>query len=266
MAKNWEYAAGVLWPVLANAATKRNKLIYSDLASIINTNPLSVGKALEPIQAYCIDYKLPPLTSIVVGKTTGIPGGGFIAWDVDDIETAYKKVFSYPWQLVENPFEGFYKNDSTDSLADEIIENPSKAEAIYQRIKVRGTAQAIFRSALLKAYENKCAICGFSFTEALEAAHIVPWSKSNNAERLSPNNGILLCSNHHKLFDSGIIKINSEFKMLHNDNKKKNYTKVDKIVTIEMNLKTIQLPREKKLHPSVDLINKRNHENEHEQN
>ncbi|MBV5321955.1 MAG: HNH endonuclease [Sulfuricurvum sp.] len=261
MAKNWEYTAGIIWPFLVRAAINRDKLTYSDLAPIIKTNPLSVGKALEPIQDYCIDYKLPPLTSIVVGKTTGIPGGGFIAWDVNDIETAYEKVFSHPWQLVENPFEGFYKNDSTDSLADEIIENPKKAEAIYQRVKVRGTAQAIFRSALLKAYENKCAICGFSFTEALEAAHIVPWSKSNNAERISPNNGILLCSNHHKLFDSEIIKINSEFKILHNNNEKKKYSKVDKMVTIEMNLKTIQLPRQKKLHPSIDLINKRNNKN-----
>lgn len=263
MAKNWEYAAGVLWSVFVNAAKNKTLLKYSDLAPKIETNPLSVGKALEPIQAYCLDYKLPPLTSIVIGKMTGIPGSGFIAWDVDDIETAYEKVFSYPWQLVNNPFEGFNENDSTDSLADEIIENPTKAETIYQRVKVRGTAQAIFRSVLLKAYENKCAICSFSFTEALEAAHIVPWSKSNNAEKISPNNGILLCSNHHKLFDSGIIKINTEFKIFHNDNKKKNYSEVDQILTIEMNHKTIQLPKEKKLQPSVDLINKRNQQNEH---
>lgn len=251
MAKNWEYAAGILWPCLVEAAKNKNKLLYSDLAPKINTNSLSVGKALEPIQAYCIDNRLPPLSAIVVGKTTRMPGSGFIAWDVDDIETAYEKVFNYHWELEKNPFEGFNENDTTDSLADEIIKDPKKAEEVYQKVKVRGIAQKIFRSVLLRAYENKCAICGFSFIEGLEAAHIIPWSKSNYADRISPSNGILLCSNHHKLFDSGIIKINSEFKILHYENKKKKYSKADKIATLEMNLKTIQLPKQKNLYPSI---------------
>ncbi len=263
MAKNWEYAAGILWPVLVRAAKRKDKPSYSDLAPIIGTNPLSVGKALEPIQAYCMEYKLPPLSAIVVGKTTGVPGGGFIAWDVDDIETAYGMVFNHPWQLVENPFEGFDENDSTDSLADEIIKNPKTAKEIYQRVKVRGTAQAIFRSALLKAYECKCAICGLSFKEALDAAHIVPWSKSSNEERLSPSNGILLCSNHHKLFDCGIIKINTGFQVLHEVIERNSYSKADRLATIEVSLQTISLPKSEHLHPSVELINKRNRLDEH---
>ncbi|MFM5204250.1 hypothetical protein ACEUAW_08155 [Aeromonas veronii] len=88
MSKNWIHAAGILWPVLVVAAKNREKPIYKELAPLISTNPLSVGKALEHVQSFCMESKLPPLSAIVVSKTTGLPGGGFIAWDIDDIDTA----------------------------------------------------------------------------------------------------------------------------------------------------------------------------------
>ena len=262
MSKNWEYAASILWPVLVAAAKDRNKPIYKDLAPLINTNPLSVGNALEPIQAYCMDSKLPPLSAIVVGKTTGLPGGGFIAWDIDDIDTAFEKVFNHPWESVQNPFGGFDKSDTIETLSNELVETPSKAKEIYAKVKVRGTAQHIFRAALLKAYECKCAICGLGFKEALEAAHIIPWSKAKPEERISPCNGVLLCSNHHKLFDSGSIQITTEFKVLYNE-KGINYSEADRAATIDFNLKSLRLPKNEDIRPSVDLIYKRNQAREH---
>lgn len=257
MSKNWEYAAGILWPVLVAAAKDRRKPIYKELAPLINTNPLSVGNALEPIQAYCMDSKLPPLSSIVVGKTTGLPGGGFIAWDIDDIDTAFEKVFSHPWESLQNPFGGFSENDTIETLSDELIKKPSKAKEIYAKIKVRGTVQHIFRAALLKAYDCKCAICGFSFKEVLEAAHIVPWSKAKPEERISPCNGILLCSNHHKLFDGGIIRITAELVILYKE-EGRNYSETDKSATVAFNSKPLRLPKDINLRPSTNLINRRN--------
>jgi len=257
MSKNWEYAASTLWPVLIKAARDRVKPIYKDLAPLINTNPLSVGKALEPIQAYCMDSKLPPLSSIVVSKTTGLPGGGFIAWDIDDIDTAFEKVFNHPWESVRNPFGGFNENDTIETLSNELLETPSKAKEIYAKVKVRGTAQHVFRATLLKVYERKCAICDFSFKEALEAAHIIPWAKAKPEERISPINGILLCSNHHKLFDSGLIQITTDLKILHNQ-KGYNYSNADRFATLDFNLKPLRLPKNKNTRPSVDLIRKRN--------
>ena len=137
MAKNWEHAAGVLWPLLVEAAKNRNNPTYSDLAPVINTNPLSVGKGLGPILYYCMDNRLPPLTSIVISKTTGLPGDGFIAWDIDDIGTAHEMVFQHNWDIVENPFGGYGPTDTTESLAEEINNNPESSEDVYTRVRAK---------------------------------------------------------------------------------------------------------------------------------
>lgn len=259
MSKNWEHAAGVLWPILIKAAKDNAKPIYSDLAPIINTNPLNVGRALGPILFHCIDYKLPPLTSIVIGKNTGVPGDGFIAWDVDDLETAHKLVFEYDWSKRDNPFAGFSESDSTESLSETLVQHPEQSEDIYNKVKTRGPAQGVFRQALLKAYDFECAVCGLSFAEALEAAHILPWSKSEPKDKISPNNGLLLCSNHHKLFDAGWLVIDEEYKMHHikEDLEDDDYGDADIAATLQIDNNKINLPKNQKLWPSIELIKKR---------
>lgn len=71
----------------------------------------------------------------------------------------------------------------------------------------RGAVQTHFRTALLFAFDRKCAFCDFAVEEGLEAAHIVPWVKCNNdEERRDSANGFLLCATHHRLFDRGRLK------------------------------------------------------------
>jgi len=42
--------------------------------------------------------------------------------------------------------------------------------------------------------------------ELLVASHVKPWSKCENQhEKISPNNGLLLCSIHDRLFDRGFM-------------------------------------------------------------
>lgn len=62
-----------------------------------------------------------------------------------------------------------------------------------------------FRNKILNAYEHKCAVCGLSLQmqglyPVLEAAHI-KWHQVLGPD--VENNGIALCSIHHKLFDRG---------------------------------------------------------------
>jgi putative restriction endonuclease len=259
MSKNWEHAAGVLWPVLVDAAKNKKNPTYSDIAPLINTNPLNVGRALGPILFHCMDYKLPPLTSIIIGKNSGIPGDGFIAWDVDDLDSAHQLVYEYDWEKLKNPFGGFDENDSIESFSDTLVQHPEKSEEIYRKVKVRGPAQAVFRKALLKAYDNECAICGLSFVEALEAAHILPWSKSLPKDRISPCNGILLCSNHHKLFDAGWLKVTEDLKIMHvdKDYEENYYGDADIAATVNVNNMSLKLPESEKLWPSIALIRQR---------
>ncbi|WOO88076.1 HNH endonuclease signature motif containing protein [Mollicutes bacterium LVI A0039] len=68
----------------------------------------------------------------------------------------------------------------------------------------RGQAQ--YRKSLLDRYSCSCAICNLDFDKILVASHAKPWSKCYSVhERLSPNNGLLLCENHDALFDKGYI-------------------------------------------------------------
>ena len=67
-----------------------------------------------------------------------------------------------------------------------------------------------FRDRVLRAYEYRCAICGFNVRLgdtliAVEAAHI-KWHCYGGPDY--EENGIALCALHHKLFDKGVFTLN----------------------------------------------------------
>ncbi|WP_163103031.1 phosphorothioated DNA-binding restriction endonuclease [Peribacillus alkalitolerans] len=72
-----------------------------------------------------------------------------------------------------------------------------------------------FREKILRAYEYSCAVCGFNVRldnnpVGIEAAHI-KWHQAGGPD--NEENGIALCSLHHKLFDRGVFTLtdNLEF-------------------------------------------------------
>ncbi|KMJ57110.1 restriction endonuclease [Bacillus sp. LL01] len=73
-----------------------------------------------------------------------------------------------------------------------------------------------FRDNILRAYGYSCAVCGFNIRLAhtlvgVEAAHI-KWHQAGGPD--VEENGIALCSLHHKLFDRGVFTINNERRMI----------------------------------------------------
>lgn len=84
-----------LWSLLALAATNRQILTYDIVARLTGVVRPSVGDFLRPIQQYCTENALPPLTALVVGEQTGIPGEGFIA--AADVPAAQMRVFQHRW-------------------------------------------------------------------------------------------------------------------------------------------------------------------------
>ncbi|MGN8845336.1 phosphorothioated DNA-binding restriction endonuclease [Niallia sp. HCP3S3_B10] len=73
-----------------------------------------------------------------------------------------------------------------------------------------------FREKILRAYGYSCAICGFNVRLAhtlvgVEAAHI-KWHQAGGPD--TEENGIALCSLHHKLFDRGVFTLSPERKMI----------------------------------------------------
>lgn len=85
-------------------------------------------------------------------------------------------------------------------------------EDIYRTVKTR-INQSFFRQMILSNYRFRCAICNLNLQELLVAGHIIPWS-ANKKERLNPQNGVCLCSLHDKAFDTGLIGIDNNYKII----------------------------------------------------
>lgn len=71
--------------------------------------------------------------------------------------------------------------------------------------------QDIFRKSLLVEFEYRCAICNISDKEDLIASHIVPVRDTDNLMMSGDyHNGLLLCRNHDRLFDQGMITFSQD--------------------------------------------------------
>jgi putative restriction endonuclease len=73
-----------------------------------------------------------------------------------------------------------------------------------------------FRERVLQAYEYRCAVCGFdvrlgSKVIALEAAHI-KWHQAGGPD--IEQNGIAMCTMHHRLFDRGAFTLSDSLEFL----------------------------------------------------
>lgn len=84
--------------------------------------------------------------------------------------------------------------------ADKTIKETEKEALVKSRV-----GQGDFRKSLIEKYDGKCVVTGIDLTKLLIASHIKPWRISDNKERLSSENGLLLSANLDKLFDSGLI-------------------------------------------------------------
>ncbi len=79
-----------------------------------------------------------------------------------------------------------------------------------ERIVRTRVHQPLFRSAVLTAYERRCAVCRLPFAELLDAAHI-QGDAVGGAARVS--NGLALCKIHHGAFDADIIGISPDYQV-----------------------------------------------------
>lgn len=90
--------------------------------------------------------------------------------------------------------------------------------SIKTGINKQRIGQQSFRKNVLINFDYKCAVCRISDIELLEAAHIIPIEDKKLAGKT--NNGICLCSNCHKMFDSGFFSFNDKNKIIISKEKK----------------------------------------------
>jgi len=125
-----------------------------------------------------------------------------------------------------------------------------KRESLPREIKesIARPGAAEFRAAVLSEYENICAISGYSATQAIDVAHIVPYygEESDNIE-----NAIPLRADLHKLYDKGLLIIDF-------DNSTKKYkVKVHDFIAADYSHiqdSELRIPEEKSKAPSLKAL------------
>ena len=81
-----------------------------------------------------------------------------------------------------------------------------------RKVKVR-LGQQFFRKVIMTSYSSKCCVCGMPIPELLIASHIIPWRDDKHL-RVSPHNGLCLCTLHDKGFDRGFFTLAEDYKIV----------------------------------------------------
>jgi putative restriction endonuclease len=80
---------------------------------------------------------------------------------------------------------------------------PDRAYAL--QLTQRRLHQPVFRTRVLRAYADTCAICRLRHADLLDAAHILPDTHANGLPVVP--NGLALCKIHHAAYDRNIVGI-----------------------------------------------------------
>jgi len=110
----------------------------------------------------------------------------------------------------------------------------------------RRQGQRAFRDVLLQAYGSACAFSGCGVEQVLDAAHIIPYrgSQTNHVQ-----NGLLLRTDLHTLFDLGLITIDSATMTILVSNT------IAEATYLKLGGESVRVPRDPKQCPSTDALN-----------
>ncbi len=139
----------------------------------------------------------------------------------------------------------------SETIHKDIIEKLNISEYVRKPLKRNPN----FRHNVLTAYSYKCALCGFDCRLGhtpigIEAAHI-KWHQFSGPS--TTNNGIAMCSTHHKSFDRGVFTISENFEIILSKNAYGGET--FKALFIEKNKNPISLPANESDMPDAEFLN-----------
>lgn len=118
--------------------------------------------------------------------------------------------------IVEHLLEEHFPPSLHDDLLADLGIDPGELIGVVHRIDRTRRRNPAFRDQVLVAYEYRCAFCGFDgrlgpATVGLDAAH-VRWHALEGPDEL--DNGLSLCTIHHKLFDKGALGLDPDHRIL----------------------------------------------------
>ena len=170
-----------------------------------------------------------------------------ILFDEEDYFSPEQYDISFPPQVVKMKYaeQDFFNQLTYESLNNVAFNLINEQRVLYKvRKNKERKGQTQFRLNVLKAYHFECAISGEQCLDILECAHIQHYinESSNHIQ-----NGIALRVDLHRLFDAGLITLDSDYRVL-----------VSSILTSDtyLNLhgKRIRLPKDKKFYPSQKAL------------
>ncbi len=171
--------------------------------------------------------------------------GGFS----DDV----RKLFDENLGLIREVAEIILQSHFPDSMHEDILSAVGlDLDFVLRRVRIRDPK---FRDKILIAYRYSCAVCGFNVRlgnqlVGVEAAHI-KWHQAGGPD--SEENGIALCSMHHKLYDRGVFTI-AQTKQIVVSERAHGTSGFDDWL-MRYHGKHIQSPTQKKYYPEDEFIN-----------
>ena len=160
-----------------------------------------------------IAYKLVNFASLDPSlQARGIKG----ASNVSKLDKTVWAEFYHNWEALICENEKVSVDIGLNSLAINEINEPAipyqiagKEKEVIRRVRIN---QGYFRKMILASYNNTCCITGIKQPELLIAGHIKPWAVDED-NRVNPHNGILINSLHDKAFETGLITIDTDYKI-----------------------------------------------------
>ncbi len=135
-----------------------------------------------------------------------LPDGAAIAVSApgfDALDRLLDRVHTPP--LVAEPAPPPYRADPAPDQSDPLPPTTEAAQLVQRRI-----GQELFRDRLSARQGGRCAITGLAVPELLRASHIKPWADATDAERLDPDNGLLLAAHLDAAFDRGLMTVGED--------------------------------------------------------
>ena len=119
------------------------------------------------------------------------------------------------------------------------------------RTVVPRLGQGAFRAVVLDAYEARCAITGHKIRPTLQAAHIRPVA-SGGQHRV--DNGLLLRSDIHTLFDLGYVSIGPQSRLLVSPRLRNDFGNGDDLYAMASEARSIAIPKRVSHRPSAEAL------------
>ncbi len=94
--------------------------------------------------------------------------------------------------------------DAFKEVREHAVEYKTLAVTEREQIIASRLGQGNFRRNVIRLW-GSCSITGLQNVSLLRASHIKPWKNSDNEERMTPYNGLLLIPDYDFLFDKGYI-------------------------------------------------------------